>query len=115
MRGTLGGLLPASAKGHCGFVSSWSAPGDICRAPATDHLLVNHPEGRCCLFVCAAHAPRAAKLFDPLDRHAVSPECVHQSSVWQASAPNRPGFCFVPEEDVEMITEAERELTGSVQ
>ena len=112
-RGTLGDLLPTSAKGHCGFVSAWSARDNICRAPATDHYLVDHPEGRCGLFVCAEHADRAAKLFKPLDRHPVSPECVHPTSVWQVSAPNRPGFCFVPEEDAEMIASLERELADA--
>jgi hypothetical protein len=107
----LGALLPAHAKGHCGFVSSWSAPGDTCRAPAVQHFLVDHPERRCGVFACGEHAQRLAELFDPLDAHAVTEECVHSSSVWQVTAPGRPGFCFVPTEDAEILESLEDRIT----
>jgi hypothetical protein len=113
--GTLGAPLPVSAKGHCGFVSSWSAPGQTCHAPASEHYLVRDGGDVCTMFVCPAHAPRAADLFEPLDRHPVDGACLHRDAVWQTSAPNRPGFCFVPEEDAELLAGLERELTDSRQ
>jgi hypothetical protein len=97
-KGTLGPVLPTSAKGHCGFVTSWAVR--ICGAPATVHHLHDNPV--CNMFVCDLHAGEADVLLGPVDRHPVAAECVHPGSEWLLSAGNRPGFCFVPAEDVEL-------------
>jgi hypothetical protein len=98
--GTLGPILPTTARGHCGFVTSWAVR--ICGAPATVHHLHDNPV--CNMFVCDQHAGEAVVLLGPVDRHPVASECVHPGSEWRMSGV-RPGFCFVPSEDVELVNE----------
>jgi hypothetical protein len=62
------------------------------------------------MFACQGHVARAVEVLDPLDRHPVTDECLHPSSVWQVTAPGRPGFCFVPEEDAEILASLNRDL-----
>jgi hypothetical protein len=104
----IGPVLPTSAKGHCAFVTSWAVK--ICGAPASDHYLMENP--RYCMFVCAGHTDRVATLSHPVDGHPVTAECLHPESEWQESTPSRPGFCFVPAADVELL-EGVRELTAT--
>jgi hypothetical protein len=82
----------------------------MCRAPASVHFLMDHPDGPCGMFACPDHA---AAVLGPLDRHSVTDECVHPSSIWQTTAPNRPGFCFVPEEDTEILASLEAVTTAT--
>jgi hypothetical protein len=93
----LGPVLPTSAKGHCGFVTSWAIR--MCGAPATTHYLYDNPVHN--KFACGEHAGRVAVVFPPVDRHPASSECVHPGSEWRMSGA-RAGFCFVPTEDVEL-------------
>jgi hypothetical protein len=95
-KGTLGPVLPTSAKGHCGFVTSWAV--HMCGAPATAHYLIDPGSN---MFACAQHADRVAVVFPPFDGHPVASECVHPGSEWRMSGA-RAGFCFVPTEDVEL-------------
>jgi hypothetical protein len=101
-RGTIGPVLPTTAKGHCGFVTSWAV--HMCGAPATIHYLYANPVHN--KFACADHADRVAVVFPPVDRHPTSSECVHPGSEWRTSGA-RAGFCFVPTEDVELVTESQ--------
>jgi hypothetical protein len=96
-KGTLGPVLPTSAKGHCGFVTSWAIR--MCGAPATVHYLYDNPVHN--MFACADHAGRVAVVFPPVDQHPVAAECVHPGSEWRMSG-SRAGFCFVSAEDVEL-------------
>jgi hypothetical protein len=95
--GTLGPVLPTTAKGHCGFVTSWAVR--MCGAPATVHYLYANPVHN--MFACADHAARVAVVFPPVDGHPVASECVHPASEWRMSGV-RTGFCYVPAEDVEL-------------
>jgi hypothetical protein len=94
---TLGPVLPTTAKGHCGFVTSWAV--HMCGAPATTHYLYDNPVHN--KFACAQHAGRVAVVFPPVDGHPVAAECVHPGSEWRMSGV-RTGFCYVPAEDVEL-------------
>lgn len=96
--GKIGPPLPNSARGHCGFITSWAVT--VCHAPASDHYLLTPGSG---MFVCTAHTPRVAELFHPVDRHPVTPECIHPASDWQQSTVNHTGFCHVPREDTELL------------
>jgi hypothetical protein len=98
-KGTIGPVLPATAKGHCGFVTSWAVR--ICGAPATVHHLHDNPV--CNMFVCGQHAGEADALLRPVDRHPVASECIHPLSEWRVSG-DRVGFCYVPSEEVEIVT-----------
>lgn len=101
-KGTIGPVLPVSAKGHCGFVTSWAIR--MCGAPATIHYLYDNPVHN--MFACAEHAARVAVVFPPVDSHPVAGECVDPLSEWRLSGV-RVGFCFVPTEDVELVTESQ--------
>jgi hypothetical protein len=100
-KGTIGPVLPTTAKGHCGFTSSWAL--HMCGAPATTHHLHDNPVYN--MFVCSQHEAVAADVFAPVDRHPVAAECVHPGSEWRVSG-NRTGFCYVPAEDVELASDS---------
>jgi hypothetical protein len=100
-KGMLGPVLPTTAKGHCGFVTSWAF--HMCGAPATVHYLIDPGSN---MFACAQHADRVAVVFPPVDRHPTSSECVHPGSEWRMSGA-RVGFCFVPSEGVELVNESQ--------
>lgn len=101
--GVVGDPLPHSARGHCGFIDRWSI--NMCWAPADTHLLIDHPGGSA-MFVCRNHDQAATKVIKPVDRHAVSDDCIHPKAKWQLTDASGVGFCHLPSEDVELFLES---------
>jgi hypothetical protein len=98
----VGGLLPSTAKGHCGFTTNPDGSG-LCGAPASLHLLVHHPEGMSGIFACEAHAGHALSVTDPIDHHPVDYECTRVGASWLTSTPTRRGYCSTPDADASAI------------
>lgn len=114
----LGPEMPYAKYGHCGYSPVPDDPSvPTCDAPAITHLLVelNADGSTFTAFACLEHDPVARRMLQPRDYHPCDYPCTLPGSTWQVSTPERPGFCFDPDETEALAAELAQslELTGA--